>query len=228
MSPASSTPRVGSIMCLGLAPAVGSELWDRAQVSMQNEAKRRYVAYQEFASKMGEWMPELHRRSRQGSTEERGSDPEFLRLVGWAEQLDAASRASEEAIRELHADGVPVADIAEGVGAPARYVLQVIGGPFSCAFCGRRGSDVSELIRGPELDVCDGCVALAASVVGGAQSASSGWTTLHRSEQAGERCSFCHRDVVEAGALAGVASSRICHECVDFAEECAEESVKAR
>jgi len=74
-------------------------------------------------------------------------------------------------------------------------------------------------VRGPEVDVCDRCAALAAAVVAGNPSAGNVWTTFYRSEHEGDRCSFCGKDSQQAGVLAGARCSRICADCVAFAME---------
>ena len=88
---------------------------------MLDEAKRRAAACHRLAAGRAEWNHKLHQRVRACSDEELSSDQDFLLLVRRLEELDAAERALDEAVRKLDADGVVVAEIAEALGvSPGR------------------------------------------------------------------------------------------------------------
>ncbi len=40
-------------------------------------------------------------------------------------------------------------------------------GNLSCSFCGKRQQDVRKLIAGPNVCICDGCIALCGDIVAG-------------------------------------------------------------
>src|SRR3982751_5564361 len=107
------------------------------------------------------------------------------------------------AVRRLHLGGASLREIAERLELSHQRVQQIVsaaGGSWGqrvwhsrkasrdavCTFCGRSPSEVSKLIGGPNVLICDGCVAQAERAAGGAHS-----RAFVPSRSAVALCSFC-------------------------------------
>jgi hypothetical protein len=136
--------------------------------------------------------------------------------VSWTDAQQAAETAKDgyhQAIRRLYLTGASMREIAEALGLSHQRVHQIIeasGGVawkpksstgMACSFCGATNADVSYLIAGPGVLICDACVGLARQ----AQPSSLG--KLH--------CSFCDKE----GQLVAGPGVRICEVCLDFCAE---------
>jgi hypothetical protein len=187
-----------------------------------------------------------------------GLDPELLHEAEAAkERLAAAQHAAERAradyhlaIRRLHAAGGSLREIAEALRLSHQRVHQVIqeaaeptrwwrrrrqivhGAPGPCSICGRSHQECEQLIAGPEVFICDRCVAQATRL--SVEAPGEGWAEgpmrLEASESAA-RCSFCGKDarhgvLLVAGGLSGAPGgkfgqdgARICDECLEILAE---------
>jgi kynureninase len=92
---------------------------------------------------------------------------------------------------------------------------------LSCSFCGQTRWEVSKIVAGPDVYVCDGCVAQAASVLGPGGPATTGTGVMARldSPARGQRCSFCGQPYHRVAGLAAARDARICAECIELCEE---------
>jgi hypothetical protein len=148
----------------------------------------------------------------------------FLRNAQRA-AVDLASRQREVraaearyflAIRQLHADGGAIGEIADFTGLSRRRIRRVVqtaapgkrrrrggGGMLTCSFCGKEERTVRRLIAGPGVYICNGCVASARA--------------QGLSEQTGEQCSFCLRQGPPIWRLGPPRKrqTRICDACLD-------------
>ena len=136
------------------------------------------------------------------------------------------------AVRRLHLGGGSLREIAQALGLSHQRVQQIVDGAGGtwwqrvwrsrthhkrdavCTFCDRPPSEVEKLIAGPNVFICDRCVALAENALSGsdANQARSGPLT-HVTTGAG-RCSFCgKRRSAERSLVAGPAA-RVCRECL--------------
>lgn len=121
----------------------------------------------------------------------------------WAAAQDRAELAKAEyhhAVRRLHTAGGSLREIAEALSLSHQRVHQIVdaarkAGP-SCSFCGKGKDDVTWLVTGPNVFICDGCAARA-----------SGGAT-------GE-CSFCGKTT----AVFAGPEARICDSCAVIARE---------
>ena len=131
----------------------------------------------------------------------------------WADALEQAELAKEDyhqAVRRLHLAGASLWEIADALGLSHQRVHQMIeeaGGTAgwkprsrvgSCSFCGAQPAEVSSLVAGPAVFICDRCVA-----------AEHGW-------RSGGDCSFCER--TEVRVVTGE-NGRICEGCLSFCAE---------
>ena len=92
---------------------------------------------------------------------------------------------------------------------------------LSCSFCGQTRWQVSKIVAGPDVYICDGCVGQAASVLGPGGPATTGTAAMARldSHATGQRCSFCGQPFHRVAGLAAARDARICAECVELCEE---------
>jgi kynureninase len=92
---------------------------------------------------------------------------------------------------------------------------------LSCSFCGQTRWQVSKIVAGPDVYICDGCVGQAAWVLGPGGPATAGIATMVRldSHARGQRCSFCGQPFYRVAGLAAARDARICAECVELCEE---------
>jgi len=125
------------------------------------------------------------------------------------------------AIRRLHLAGAPLREIAEALSLSHQRVQQVVsaaGGSWwqvwrrrparpdaVCTWCDRPPSEVSKLIAGPKVYICDACVESAER----AREAAA--TTRHR-------CSFCRKRATESNPVI-TGHGNICSECLAVCRE---------
>lgn len=134
----------------------------------------------------------------------------------WSSAQQAAETAKDgyhQAIRRLYLTGASMREIAEALGLSHQRVHQIIeasggvawkprsGTGMACSFCGATKTDVSYLIAGPGVLICDACVGLAR------QTQPEPIGTL--------RCSFCDKD----GRFVAGPGVRICDQCLEFCAE---------
>lgn len=152
-----------------------------------------------------------------------------------AERQALLSRAEyHTAIRRLHLAGASLREIAQAFAMSHQRVQQIVeeaGGSWwkrmwrtrkagrdaVCTFCGRLPGEVSKLIAGPEVYICDACVARAEQVLADS-AASTGALSLAR-EGARTRCSFCGKRRGDDRALLVGAAANICAECLRLCRE---------
>ncbi len=147
--------------------------------------------------------------------------------------LSMARAGFERTVRRLYIEGGSTREIADVLGLSHQRVHQLIGAepkswwhrvfgvrqepPRGCSFCGKAAKDVSKLVAGPGVDICDACVAGATTFLeteGGA-----GPDDFHVVPKSSlKRCSFCgQRD--RSRALASRAGHQICSVCAEKARD---------
>ncbi len=149
------------------------------------------------------------------------------RLTESERQAQLARAEYHTAVRRLHLAGGSLREIAQALALSHQRVQQIVtvaGGSWwqrvwrtrnvkrdtVCTFCDRPPSEVSKLIAGPDVYICDSCVVLAERVLGG--SSRSG--TLAAKKGGKTRCSFCgKRNTMERQLATGPAAS-VCSECL--------------
>jgi hypothetical protein len=93
-------------------------------------------------------------------------------------------------------------------------------GDLACTFCKRSQNQVSKLIAGPKVYICDACVELAEK----SMTSSHGFLAL-ANEASRARCSFCGKGrTVDRSLLTG-SSGSICSECLDICRQIIHDSV---
>src|SRR5437667_8162247 len=124
-----------------------------------------------------------------------------------AERQALLARADyHTAVRRLHLGGGSLREIAQRLGLSHQRVQQIVsaaGGSWwqrvwrtrlasrdaVCTFCERPPSEVAKLIAGPNVYICDACVALAEAAVAGESKRGS----MVVSRSVARLCSFCKR-----------------------------------
>ncbi|MEO8184144.1 MAG: ClpX C4-type zinc finger protein [Deltaproteobacteria bacterium] len=84
-----------------------------------------------------------------------------------------------------------------------------------CTFCGRPPLEVSKLLAGPNIFICDTCVAGGEQAISGA-TPNAGWSV---SQAAKARCSFCTRRASRQRSVASAAGASICRECIALCDK---------
>jgi hypothetical protein len=125
-------------------------------------------------------------------------------------QVELARTEYHAIVRRMHLAGGSLRDIAHSLELSHQRVQQMVGNAggswwhrvwrsrnarrnLICTFCERPDDQVAKLIAGPNVFICDACVALADQVKnGGSRLAARGAFTLAR-EGAKARCSFCRK-----------------------------------
>ncbi|MFL6145490.1 MAG: ClpX C4-type zinc finger protein [Labedaea sp.] len=150
-------------------------------------------------------------------------------------QADVAKADYHHSVRRLHYAGASMREIADALELSHQRVHQIIEatggtggwkasrkpeGEMSCGFCGRCDAEVSKLIAGPGIFICDGCVALARRV---ADEAAPLDTLLAPIEPlpTGSRlkCSFCTQPNSRVSAVIAGNRLAVCPDCIQLCEE---------
>jgi hypothetical protein len=136
------------------------------------------------------------------------------------------------AIRRLHLGGASLREIAEVFSLSHQRVQQIVksaGGSWwqvwrrrsvkpdaLCTWCDRPPSEVSRLIAGPKVFICDSCTEAAESVIRGAASDRVDLRSAERGSRA--RCSFCRKRADDQRSLV-IGPANVCSECLGICRE---------
>ena len=162
-------------------------------------------------------------------------DPNLLdRAKAAGRQLADAERAAllaradyHTAIRRLHLAGASFREMANALSLSHQRVQQVVtaaGGSWwqvwrrrtlerdaVCSWCERPPSEVSKLIAGPKVYICDSCVGAAERAVKFTATGDSTLTTLSGATR--HRCSFCRKRGTDSRSLV-IGAANVCGECL--------------
>ena len=137
------------------------------------------------------------------------------------------------AVRRLHLAGGPLREIAAALALSHQRVQQIVsnaGGSWwrrvwrtrrlpadaICTWCHRPPSEVSKLIAGPHVYICDGCVVSAERALAGRPVKGAFADT---NAPARGRCSFCGKGASGTRTLATGADGRVCSDCLRVCRE---------
>ncbi len=155
------------------------------------------------------------------------------RLTEAERQAQLARAEYHTVVRRLHLGGGSLREIAQALALSHQRVQQIVnvaGGSWwqrvwrtrnvkrdtVCTFCDRPPSEVSKLIAGPNVYICDSCVALAERVLGGG--AHPG--TLALAKQGGKtECSFCSKRNTTKRKMATGPAASVCSECLHLCRQ---------
>jgi hypothetical protein len=156
------------------------------------------------------------------------------RLADAQRQADLAKADYHHAVRRLHFAGASMREVAEALELSHQRVHQIVeatggtGGWKSkrssnaekaCTLCGLPAAEVTKLIAGPGIFICDQCVALVRRVADTGVGEETERTRVDPAAGAGLRCSFCGRPQGNLGTMVAGPGLCICGECVQLCEE---------
>jgi hypothetical protein len=152
-----------------------------------------------------------------------------------AERQALLSRAEyHTAIRRLHLAGGSLREISQSLSLSHQRVQQIVnaaGGSWwrrvwrtrnvrrdaVCTWCDRPPSEVSKLIAGPDVYICDSCIGAAERAMSGTPGSSG---MLRRAKRgAKDRCAFCNKRRSEKRTLLTGLAANICSDCVRTCHE---------
>lgn len=157
------------------------------------------------------------------------------------QRLEEAKTEFKSSVRRLYVEGATIREISQVLGLSHQRIHQLIGSQSrswwqrltgsnaqsteSCSFCGKVSAEVGQLVSGPGVNICEGCVEAAAVTLGSeaARREDSHFELLHQGSK--QRCSFCgtrNQDVPRASA----SGHQICAQCVALATRIADEKPK--
>ncbi len=150
-----------------------------------------------------------------------------------AERAVQVARADYHAmVRRLHLAGASLREVAEALQLSHQRVQQIVdvaGGTWwrrvwrtrnktadlVCTWCGRPSDEVSKLIAGPNVYICDSCTEAAEQAL-----ETEGPALLKRATARSKgRCSFCGKRSSENRALVLGNTANVCAECLRICRE---------
>jgi hypothetical protein len=152
-----------------------------------------------------------------------------------AERQALTSRADyHTAVRRLHLAGGSLRGIAQQLAVSHQRVQQIVDvaggswwrrvwrtrnltGDAICTWCDRPPGEVSKLIAGPNVYICDACVAMAERALAGS-TRSSGELRRAKGSDKG-RCAFCSKKQSDKRPLVTGPAANICGECLHICQE---------
>jgi hypothetical protein len=173
------------------------------------------------------------------------------RLIDAERDAEVARAEFNRTVRRLQLHGSSLRELAAALGLSHQRVHQIVeaaggsrrwtnrrSGPRpACTFCGRSQDQARKLIAGPGVYICDVCIALAHTVLGSGEAASTelGPMTTVPEHERQEQCSFCGKRrekvaglaAVRLGGIAGklTGSMVICTECLALCDEILDEDL---
>jgi ribosomal protein L37AE/L43A len=153
-------------------------------------------------------------------------------------QTEQARAEFRQAVRALHFMGGSDREIAEALCVTQQQVGRIIAGPsekrrwrlrrterpnvVSCSFCGREQKQVSRLIGGPGVYICDLCASVGTGIARGARSSPDSLLRLADASEA-RCCSFCGKTLSDVAALIVGPTDVICSDCLDLCQDIVQE-----
>lgn len=151
---------------------------------------------------------------------------EAARLAEAERQVRVTRADYHTMVRRLHLSGGSLREIATALGLSHQRVQQIVDGAggswwsrvwrtrnaerdLICSFCGRPPSEVAKLIAGPDVFICDACVARSEQTLAG----SAGPGAAGRREDTKARCSFCGKRR-KAGRPVVAGPPNVCADCL--------------
>ena len=173
------------------------------------------------------------------------------RLIDAERDVEVARAEFHRVVRRLHLHGSSLRELAADLGLSHQRVHQIVeeaGGSrrwarvrdgrgrspnpphLECTFCGKLQKQVRKLIAGPGVFICDGCITLAAGVLGDGQPARTelGSIIAVPAEGTPARCCFCGKERRQVPGLAALPAgagrkpgkyAAICSQCLELCDE---------
>jgi hypothetical protein len=139
-------------------------------------------------------------------------------------------------VRRMNLAGSSLREIAQELGLSHQRIQQMVqksGGSWwqriwrsrnlktnlICTFCKRPQIQISKLIAGPDVFICDRCVAEAEMCITGSESHVSSISFTPVQEGSKARCSFCGKSRTADRLVLASSAGNICSECLDVCRQ---------
>ena len=153
------------------------------------------------------------------------------RLAASEHEVQLARTEYHSIIRRMHLAGGSLREISQALGLSHQRVQQMVqatGGSWwkriwrsrnqkenlACTFCKRSQNEISKLIAGPEIFICDRCVAGAERVMADSLNPTCAGFLVPVEEGSRARCSFCRKGRTDNRKLLTGSAGNICSECL--------------
>jgi hypothetical protein len=157
-----------------------------------------------------------------------------VRMTAAENEALVARTEYHTAVRRLHLAGGSLREIAQALSLSHQRVQQIVSGAGGswwsrvwrtrnvrpdaiCTWCGRPPSEVSKLIAGPRVYICESCIEAAERV--GRTGRSSPPFEERKRKTAAVRCSFCARRARQERALLTASAGSVCIDCLRVCRE---------
>jgi hypothetical protein len=158
------------------------------------------------------------------------------RLAEAEHQVQLARADYHAVVRRLHLAGGSLREVAQALALSHQRIQQIVdvaGGSWwqriwrtrnikrdaVCTFCERPPSEVAKLIAGPDVYICDSCVALAEEAITGGSPTGTGGLLATAKKGAKARCSFCGHRGADRRPVVTAAAANVCSECLRLCRE---------
>jgi hypothetical protein len=163
------------------------------------------------------------------------------RLAGTEHEVQLARTEYYSIIRRMHLAGGSLREISQALGISHQRVqqmVQVTGGSWwqriwrsrnlkenlVCTFCKRSQNKVSKLIAGPNVYICDRCVAKAERIMTDSGIPTCSGFLVPVKEGSRARCSFCRKGRTADRQLLTGSAGNICGECLGVCRQVLQDS----
>jgi hypothetical protein len=163
------------------------------------------------------------------------------RLADIEHKVRLARTEYHSVVRRMHLAGGSLREISQALGLSHQRVqqmVQVTGGSWwhriwrsrnlkenlVCTFCKRSQNEISKLIAGPEVYICDLCVAKVKSNIADNGMPTSSGSLMQVKAGSKARCSFCSKHRTDERKLFSGSAGSICGECLDVCRQILEDS----
>jgi len=161
-------------------------------------------------------------------------------LIEAMKQAEIAQAEYHTIIRRAHLAGGSLREIAQALGMSHQRVQQIVqsaGGTWwsrvwssrhmkrdiICTFCGRPPSEVSKLLAGPNVYICDSCLQQANKTLRGTAQVAAFAVASRRSSS---KCSFCGKRGPDRQVVT-TAEANICNECLGICQQIIDERTRS-
>jgi hypothetical protein len=157
------------------------------------------------------------------------------RMADAQRQADVAKADYRHAVRRIHYAGASLREIADALELSHQRVHQIIestGGTggwkssrkpasdMSCTFCGLSADEVTKLIAGPGIFICDECVTRVRRVATESASQRTSRADLDPLPEGSRlKCSFCGKPKGRISAMVEGERLAMCADCIQLCEE---------